>query len=341
MHTSAGARRARLVAVLLALVATSAGCGGEDDPGGDGPEAALSALPGVRAAAVTDELVDQDRRGTVAVVDTEAGIDADRLGDVVEALEDLDPAVWVVRIDCGETTWPWDDEPGDCDSATGGLGTEDGGRARDVASRLVAASASFPGAQVRVERDAATRVDLPAGDGWTIQRALATVTGDPTLSQVDDLTLRAPREEDLHDVLTSNGPLPPTAPTTWAGLSATQQRLPAGAAGALRLTIGESGALHVSTTVVLPGVVPPELLTTARQGRTLWPYLRAQLGVVATLPRGTTYDVANAYRTEAGGRAFGNDPFLSVRTGAPGQADERGRTWSVEAARYLTAVGSG
>lgn len=331
--------RARLLTLSLAASLALTACGEEPRPGpAAGPEGELTELPGVASAELAEVLVEQDTPGTAAVVDVESDISADELGAVLARIEELALDEWTVTLDCGSADQDDDTRRQGCDTATGTDTARDVGDPGAGARALLTAARRFPAATVTVRSHKALTIDLDDAGHEPVGRALATVLADAGLGAIDDLTIGAgPRTGSPRFVVSTRKPVDPSALTLWRRLAPSLDLLPAGIPGAVTLAVDEEGTVAVSAQVRLPGVVLPEGMTPGRHGAALWPALRAQLDIVAGLPDGTQYAARNAYRPVAGARPHGNDPFLSVTLGRRARPDQLGRTWSVDAARYLAS----
>lgn len=326
------------LALSLALVACdgTSGQGPGDDGSPSGAERELADLPGVSSAEVAEGLIEQDVPGTVVAVDVESDITEDELTLVFARIDDLAPDDWVVTLDCGPARWAEPRARDDCDTATGSPSDQPVGTPGQGAQVLLAAARRFPSATVSVAWRRDVRIDLADQGSEAMAAALGATRSDPLLRDVSDLTFAAARPvEEPRFVVSSGPPLSAQTLALWRRLEPTLERLPAGTPGSFSVTVDERGEVTVTADVQLPGVALPEQMTPQRYGPALWPYLRAQLAVVADLPGKASYAARNAYRPVADARPHGNDPFLAVTVGQPARPDDLGRTWNVEAARYL------
>lgn len=327
-------------AMSVALVACDEGVDPAPAPGpSERPSGAarqLTELPGVASAEVAEELVEQDVPGTVVAVDVEGDIATDELAAVFARIDEIAPDDWVLTLDCAPAQWAAKAARTECDTATGSPTDQDVGTPEHGARVLLAAARRFPSATVSLAWRRDLRIDLADPGSTAVAAALDATRSDPQLRDVGDLTVAAARPaEGPGFVVTSVPPLSARTLALWRRLTPTLARLPAGTPGSFSVTVEDRGRVRVTADVQLPGVAPPDRMTSRRYGATLWPYLRAQLDVVAALPEGASYAARNAYRPVADGRPHGTDPFLAVTVGAPGRRDYLGRTWSVEAAQYL------
>lgn len=337
-----GRARSALLALAVSLTASVAlvACDGGPARGPDdapsGAERDLTVLPGVSSAEVAEELVEQDVPGTVVAVDVANDITADELAAVFARIDDIAPDDWVLTLDCGPARWAESDARDGCDTATGSPTDQAVGTPEQGAEVLLAATGRFPAATVTLAWRRDLRIDLEDPGAGPVTAALDEVRSDPVLRESGDLTVAAARPDEAPGfVLTSGPPLSAGTLGLWRRLEPTVDALPASTSGAFSLAVDERGRVAVTADVQLPGVALPEKMTPPRHGPTLWPYLRAQLDIVASLPDGTSYAARNAYRPVADARPRANDPFLGIAVGAPGRRDDLGRTWSVEAAQYL------
>lgn len=326
------------LALSLALMACdgTSGQGPGQDGSPSGAERELADLPGVSSAEVAEGLIEQDVPGTVVAVDVESDITEDELALVFARIDELAPDDWVVTLDCGPATWQGAGERDGCDTATGSVGASVVGAPEQGARALLAAARHFPAATITVTSRRDVRVQLGEPGAEPVESALDQVLTDPVLRAVEGLTVAAaPGPGGLRFTASTDEPLAPQTLALWRWLGPTVDRLPAGTPGSFSVTVDERGEVTVTADVQLPGVALPEQMTPQRYGPALWPYLRAQLAVVADLPGSASYAARNAYRPVADARPHGNDPFLAVTVGQPARPDDLGRTWNVEAERYL------
>jgi hypothetical protein len=333
------ARGVLLTLLTAAVSVTLAACSGGDDPGSrGGADRGPVDLPGVHASAVGEELIEEDTPGKVVAVDLERGVTVDQATAVFEKVDELAPDETIVTLDCGTATTELSDQDDTCDAATSSSDAPQG-PARHGAEVLLAASRAFPEAVVTVRSRKDVGIDLGAPGPDDVAAALDRVRADPVLSTTGDLTVGSgSRSPDPRFGVSTVPPLTDSAIALWRRLTPTLATLQLNRGAALSLEIGASGT-RIAAGIEVPGVVPPEQLTPASHGAELWPFLHAQLDVVATLPAGTTYTVGNAYRpVPEAAQAHGHDAFLDVRVGASGRPDDLGRTWNVDAARYLASM---
>ena len=333
------ARRAVLIPLTVAVSAGLAACSGGDDPGrpggaGQGPVD----LPGVHASAVGEELVEEDTPGKVVAVDLERDITVDQATAVLEKLDQLPPDQAIGAHHGGTATTPQADQDDNGDAARSSPDASQGA-ARHGAEVLLAAARAFPEAIVTVRGRKDVGIDLGAPGPDDVAAALDRVRADPVLSTTGDLTVGSgSRSPDPRFSVSTVPPLTDSAIALWRRLTPTLATLQLDRGAALSLEVGAAGTT-IAAGVEVPGVVPPEQLTPASHGAELWPFLHAQLDVVATLPAGTSYTVGNAYRpVPEAVEAHGHDAFLEVQVGAGGRPDDLGRSWNVDAARYLASM---
>lgn len=331
--------RARVALLALAMSVTLAACdAGGGDPGGrGGTDRGPVDLPGVASSAVGEELVEQDTPGKVVAVDVERDITVDQLTAVFEEIDELAPDETIVTLACRTATTELADQDDTCDVARSSIGTAQG-PSRHGAEVLLAAARAFPEAVVTVRSRTEVGIDLGTPGPDDVAAALDQVRSDPVLSAAGELTVGSgSRSPDPRFTVVTAPPLTDSTIALWRSLTPTLPTLQLDRGAALSLQVGTDGTGIVAG-IEAPGVVPPEQLTPASHGPELWPFLHAQLDVVATLPPGSTYTVRNAYRLVADGTPHGNDTFVEIAVGEPGEPDDLGRTWNVEAAAYLASM---
>lgn len=323
-----------LLALALAVLGACRSGDGTDEPeqGGSG---VLSGLAGVRDTRSGLEEVEDGVRGLVIMADLDEDITAEQLTAVLEAVAAERPVFATLSLGWGEL--PEDTSTLDgrdlVDLAYNALPAT----ATERATQFLAAARTFD-ASVAL-RPRGLDVVLAATSPDAVTAAVETTLADPVLRQVPDLSIRTGQRQ-VSDASGVSGHAPFTTATLdrWRTLRASLDRAPAGATAQARLVdtgdAREAGApAQVDLDLVLPGVDRAGVVTPAAWGDRLWPLLRAQLDLVATLPRGTTYDV----RVDvSGGGLPATDDLVSLTRGAG--AGTTPTAWDRRAASYLASV---
>lgn len=325
-----------LLALALALTVL-AGCRSEDDgpERPDGGSGVLAGLPGVRDTRSGLEEIEDGVRGLVIVADLAKDITVPQLAAVLTAMGAERPELATLSLGWGEL-------PED-------TGTLDGRDLIDLAyaplpappaeraEQFLTAARTFDGSVTLGPRG--TEVVLADESPDAVTAAVETTLADPVLRRIPDLSLRTGQRQSADaSGLAAHAPVTTATLDRWRALRGTLDRAPDGATA--QTWISEAGAVgdpaaptRVRLDLVLPGVDRTGVVPPAAWGDRLWPLLRAQLDLVATLPRGTTY----AVRVDvSGGGLPATDDLVSLTTGAgPGP---RPTAWDRRAAAYLEGV---
>ncbi|WP_377321367.1 hypothetical protein ACFJIY_19560 [Pimelobacter simplex] len=332
-----------LLALALALaLAVLAGCRSEDDgpERPDGGGGVLAGLAGVRDTRSGLEEIEDGVRGLVIVADLDEDITVAQLTTVLETLA-------AERPDFATLSLGWGELPDDT-SSLGGKDLVDlayatlPATATERAEQFLTAARTFDGSVTLGPRG--TEVVLADESPDAVTAAIRTTLADPVLRQVPDLSIRTGQRQPRDSSgLAAHAPVTAAILARWQALRGTLDRAPAGATA--QTWIGEAGAVgdpaaptRVRLDLVLSGVDRKGVVTPTAWGDRLWPLLRAQLDVVATLPRGTTYDV----RVDvSGGGLPATDDLVALTLGAGPTPGRPPTAWDRRAASYLESVTRG
>lgn len=325
-----------LLALTLALTVL-AGCRSEDDgperpAGGSG---VLGGLAGVRDTRSGLEEIEDGVRGLVIMADLEQDITVPQLAAVLTAMDAERPDFATLSLDWGELPEDTSNLDGrdliDLAYATLPATTT------ERAEQFLTAARTFDGSVTL--GPSGTEVVLADESPDAVTAAVQTTLADPILRQIPDLSLRTGQRQSADaSGLAAHAPVTTATLDRWRVLRSTLDRVPDGATA--QTWISEAGALgdpaaptRVRLDLVLPGVDRKGVVTPATWGDRLWPLLRAQLDLVATLPRGTTY----AVRVDvSGGGLPDTDDLVSLTTGAG--PSPQPTAWDRRAAAYLESV---
>ncbi len=333
-------RSHRAAAGLLATALVLGACGTDESGGGDerGDQPAeqrafeeeLEELAGVDDARVDREAFDTEYYGEEIVVDMVPDATAAEVAAVLDALagrgDEHGPQEALVTLGAGDT----DTAPDwyDADAPPFVVPADSERRNAAMAELLVAAAAALPDHAVLVtSSEWSVFLDSEEPDPRPAMDAvLTTLREDDALADAGEVNVTVNTVQKDNGVLRYTGDLSDRSIALWEDVASVMDK-------EIVNHVSLYDPLGIDVGVALEDVKPREL-TTEEYGDLLWPVVRHEIDVLATLEDGAQLSVTNY--SGPGGDTWPDDKFVTVTLGKQASSrDRHERTWNAEAWAYL------